>query len=73
MEKQQKIPAKAVFAFPVLQSIFSRLCFYKIMATFGTVNADFPVISGNTNLLFTAWTAENLISAFLLQMEAPAF
>ncbi len=43
------------------------------MAAFGTADADLPMISGNTYLLFTAWTAENLISASLLQMEAPAF
>ena len=43
------------------------------MAAFGTVNTDFSVIFGNTDLLFTARTAENPVSASLLQMEAPAF
>ena len=43
------------------------------MAAFGTADADLPMISGNTYLLFTAWTAENLISASLLQWKRQPF
>lgn len=47
--------------------------FYKIMTAFGAMDADLPVISRNTDLLFTAGTVKNSVFTPFLQLKMPFF